>query len=63
MLHNYAVKFFAPLLISPVMEDNTLKITLVNDLLTDVENAMLHVYVHVWNDTSPVKHLTKPYHV
>lgn len=50
ILHYYAKKFFSPVLISPVKTSETeLSVYVVSDLLSDVENAELKVFIYSWD--------------
>lgn len=52
MLHYYAVKFFAPVIVVPEFQEGELEIYVVSDLLQDI-NVTLSVYVYNWDRLSP----------
>jgi len=53
MLHYFARKFFSPVLVSPVVDKDTLKVVVVSDLQENLQNAVLKTTVYKWDTFTP----------
>lgn len=55
MVHYFAKKFFAPILVSPVIEGETLKVSVVSDLLEPLDGVSLLIDIYSWSKFEPVR--------
>jgi hypothetical protein len=56
MLHHYAKKFFAPLLVSPFLtSDNQAYVSIVSELLHDMNNLQLEITLYDLKTSAVVK--------
>ncbi|KAI5728246.1 hypothetical protein M8J77_013520 [Diaphorina citri] len=62
MLHYFARKFFAPVLISPVLNvsSRTLEVVLLNDPNRPLHNVTIVTESYAWNDTRPFRSVKTP---
>uniref|UniRef100_A0A8D9A481 beta-mannosidase n=1 Tax=Cacopsylla melanoneura TaxID=428564 RepID=A0A8D9A481_9HEMI len=60
LLHHFARKFFAPVLLSPVLDPKThsVQVYLLNDLTRDLTNVTILTECYAWNQTTPSATLT-----
>ena len=61
MLHYYAVDFFAPVIVSPIIsEGHELSILVISDLPDDINDARIEIKIYKWESFNPVfvKYLT-----
>lgn len=60
MLHYYAKKFFAPVIVTAHLQrDGEFSISLVSDLLEDLPNVELKLTVFRWSSWTPVFSIQK----
>lgn len=54
MVHYFAKNFFAPILVSPFIEGETLKVSIISDSLEPLDGVSLLIDVHSWSSLEPV---------